>query len=205
MNRELTPRQKSVIGFIRTHQEKYGISPSVREICCHLGLKGPAGIHKILHQLIEKGALLKGNPGKNRSWLLADGPARKSIPLYGCIAAGAPIEAVGDQDEDLPLDPALFGCDECFALTVRGDSMIEANIIDGDLAIIRPQTTVNSGQIVAVQIEGLLHEATLKIFRRKKDHIELHAANPAYPPLIFPKEEMARVKIVGKYVGIIRR
>ena len=204
MDIDLTPRQSSVLACIKSHQEKHGISPTVREICAHLGLRGPAGIHKILHQLIGKGALVS-KPGKQRSWLLASGPARKSIPLFGSIAAGQPIEALGDQEEDLPLDPGLFGCDSCFALRVQGDSMIEAHIVDGDLAIIRPQSTVYSGQIAAVQVVDLLHEATLKIFRRRKGRIELHSANSAYSPIIFLDEERAKVTIVGRLIGVIRR
>ena len=204
MDIQLTPRQDSVLSYIKSHQEKYGISPTVREICAHLGLRGPAGIHKILHQLIDKGALVS-SPGKKRSWLLASGPARKTIPLFGSIAAGQPIEAIGDQEEDLGLDPGLFGCDDCFALRVSGDSMIDAHIMDGDLAIIRPQKSVYSGQIAAVMVNDLLTEATLKIFKRRKGRIELYPANDKYGPIIFAGEDRARVVIVGKFVGIIRR
>ena len=204
MDIQLTPRQSSVLDYIKKHQEEYGISPSVREICSYLGLTGPAGIHKVLQQLITKGALLS-NPGKKRSWLLASGPARKSIPLFGSIAAGAPIEANENLEEELQLDPGLFGCDSCFALRVRGDSMIEAHIMDGDLAIIRPQKSVYSGQIAAVMVEDILTEATLKVFRRRKGRIELHSANENYQPLVYQGDERQGVTIIGKYLGVIRR
>lgn len=193
-----------MLDYIKMHQKEYGISPSVREICSYLGLKGPAGIHKILQQLIAKGALLS-SPGKKRSWLLASGPARKSIPLLGSIAAGAPIEANESLEEELQLDPGLFGDDSCFALRVSGDSMIEAHILDGDLAIIRPQKSVYSGQIAAVMVEDILTEATLKIFRRKKGCIELHPANEKYQPLVYWHDERLRVQIIGKYLGVVRR
>ncbi|MCK5193127.1 MAG: repressor LexA [Desulfobulbaceae bacterium] len=204
MNIELTDRQRSVLDYIRFYQEEYGISPAIREICAHLGLKSPAGVHKILQKLIEIGILIS-QPGKKRSWILASGPARKSIPLFGHIAAGQPIEAIGNLEEELPLDPRLFGCDSCFALRVKGDSMIDFHIIDGDLAIIHPGKSLHSGQIGAVMVEGILPEATLKVFRRKKGKIELHSANQAYAPLIFKGEERVRIQIIGKFAGVIRR
>lgn len=204
MNIELTDRQRSVLDYIRFYQEEYGISPAIREICAHLGLKSPAGVHKILRKLIKMD-LLVSQPGRKRSWMLASGPARKSLPLYGHIAAGQPIEAIGDQEEELPIDPRLFGCDTCFALRVKGDSMIDFHIMDGDLAIIHPGKSLHSGQIAAVMVEGILSEATLKVFRRKKGKIELHSANQAYAPLIFKGEERARIQIIGKFAGVIRR
>ena len=204
MKVELTDRQRSVVGYIRSHQEEYGISPSVREICAHLGLNSPAGIHRILRILIEKGILIS-QPNKKRSWLLAGGPARKSIPLFGAIAAGEPIEARGDQEDSLPLDPGLFGSDSCFALRVKGDSMIDEHIMDGDLAIIRTQDDADNGRIVAVIVNDILPEATLKILRRRKKSIELLAANDLYPPLLFKGKEQKRIRIIGLFVGIIRR
>ncbi|MFW8601746.1 transcriptional repressor LexA [Desulfobacterota bacterium M19] len=204
MYEELTERQRSIILYIRAHQIQYGISPTVREICSHLGLKGPAGVHRILHKLVDKGILL-AEKGKKRSWLLASGPPRESIPVLGAIAAGEPIEAITNYEEDLPIDPKMFGCDDGFALVIKGDSMIEAHIIEGDLAIIRPQRTVQSGQIAAVMVEGLLPEATLKIFRKINSRVELHAANSTYKPLIFAGKDREQVRIIGKLMGIVRR
>lgn len=204
MNIELTDRQRSVVDYISSYQEEYGTSPAIREICTHLGLKSPGGVHKILQKLIEIGVLIS-QPGKKRSWRLASGPARKSIPLFDHIAAGQSIEAIGDQAEELPLDPRLFGCDSCFALMVKGDSMIDIHIIDGDLAIIHPGKSLHNGQIGAVMVEGILPEATLKIFHRKKGGIELHSANQAYAPLIFKGKERGRIQIIGKFAGVIRR
>lgn len=204
MDGKLTERQASVLNFIRTHQQEYGISPTVREICAHLDLKGPAGIHRILHVLIEKG-YLRSSAGKKRSWRLPGGPVRKTIPVIGRIAAGAPIEAMESREDELPMDPAVFGCETCFALRVQGDSMIEAHIAEGDLAIIRPQTVAENGQIVAVTVEELLLEATLKILRKTRSATELHSANSAYQPLVFKGRERRRIRIVGKFVGIIRR
>jgi repressor LexA len=204
MRGQLTDRQKSVLDYLSSYRQQYGISPTVREICTYLGVTSPAGVHKILQRLIEKN-FLRSLPGKQRSWQLVNGPAGKSIPLYGSIAAGAPIEVNEEWQEELPLDPLLFGCESCFALLVKGDSMIEAHIVDGDLAIIRPQPTVANGQIAAVLVKDLLVEATLKIFRKKRGRVELHAANSAYEPLVFIRRDAERISIVGKFVGVIRR
>jgi repressor LexA len=109
-----------------------------------------------------------------------------------------------NKEDDLPVDPQLFGSREAFALLVKGDSMIEAQIREGDLAIIRPQSEAENGEIVAVQVEGVETEATLKIFRRRNGDIELHPANPAHQVQLFSGDERERVKILGKLIGVIR-
>ncbi|MEW6217962.1 MAG: transcriptional repressor LexA [Thermodesulfobacteriota bacterium] len=200
---DLTPRQQSVLTFIRRHQEETGIAPSVREIAEHFGLRGLAGVHRILQALVAKGHLAS-QAGKKRSWRLMAGPARPAIPLLGRIAAGPPREALEDRDEGLPVDPRLFGCQDCFALRVQGDSMIGVHIADGDLAILRPQEDAADGEIVAVLIDDLLTEATLKFFRRQGETIRLQAANPLYPDLIFTAEAQEKVRILGRLVGLIR-
>ena len=206
---ELTKRQKQVLDFIKQHIENQGIAPSVREICDHFGLKGPAGVHRILKILESKG-FLSSSPGKKRSWRLTEKvrglvPAG-GIPVLGQIAAGLPIEAQENRVEELPVDPAgLFGKESCFALYVRGDSMVDAHITDGDIAVIQPADEVNDGEIAAVLVEGILPEATLKIVRRRKGSIELHAANPLYKPMVFHGRDAADVRILGRLAGIIRR
>jgi repressor LexA len=110
-----------------------------------------------------------------------------------------------NREDDLPVDPGLFGSQDAFALRVQGDSMIDAQIRDGDLAIIKPQDDAENGWIVAAMVEGLETEATLKIICRKNRDVELHAANPLYRPLIFKGEDQSRVRILGKLIGIIRR
>ncbi len=201
---ELTPRQRSVLEFIREYQASNGIAPSVREVCAHLGLKSPGGIHRILRVLEAKG-YLTSSPGKKRSWCVRGSVRGGSIPLLGRIAAGVPIQAQEDLEEDLPVDPALFGTSECFGLRVQGDSMVEVHIADGDLAIIRPQEDAEDGQIVAVMVDNILPEATLKILRRRNGAVELHAANSDYPPMVFKGRDRARVRILGRLVGVIRR
>jgi len=201
---DLTPRQQSVLDFIIDYQKENRMAPSVREIGAHLGLSSPAGIHRLLHVLEDKGYIV-AEQGKKRSWRPARDITGQGIPLVGEIAAGVPIEAIENIEEELRVDPAVFGCDHCFGLRVRGDSMIGANIQDGDIAVIRPQRRVGNGDIAAVMVEDLLPEATLKIVRKTKTALTLKAANPAYRSLVFRYGGRKRVSIIGKFMGIIRR
>jgi repressor LexA len=204
MNDNLTPRQRSVLEFIIAFQRKHRISPTVREIGGNLGLRAPAGIHRVLNVLIEKGYLV-AEPGKKRSWRLSRDITGDGIPLLGDIAAGVPIEAIENIVEELKVDPAVFGCDHCFGLRVRGDSMIGAYIADGDIAIIRPQKMVKDGAIAAVLVEDLLPEATLKIVHRTATSLTLKSANPKVRSLVFRYGGRRRVTVIGKFLGIIRR
>ncbi|MFP4445533.1 MAG: transcriptional repressor LexA [Desulfosudaceae bacterium] len=200
---ELTPRQQSVLDVIRDHYRRFGFSPTVREICERLGLAGPAGVHRVLRVLEDKG-VIRSEPGKKRCWQPVLRPDVRDMPVAGRIAAGAPLDVWARPDERLPVAPELYGHRDCFALLVTGDSMIGAHIQDGDLAVIRPQPDVDSGEIAAVMIAGILPEATLKVVRKTRYTLELLAVNPDYPPLVFAGAEQARVGIVGKYVGLIR-
>jgi repressor LexA len=123
-----------------------------------------------------------------------------SVPVMGRIAAGVPIEAIQHQTHTIAVPPEMLAAGEHFALEVRGDSMIEAGILDGDTVVIRSARTANPGDIVVALVDE--EEATLKRFRRKGDSIALEAANPAYETRIFGPD---RVKIQGRLVGLIRR
>ena len=204
MSDDLTPRQKSVLDFIVAFQKERRMAPTVREIGEHLGLSAPAGIHRLLHVLMEKRYIV-AEPGKKRSWRLARHITGQGIPVLGDIAAGVPMEAIENIEEELRIDPSVFGCERCFGLRVNGDSMIGANIQDGDIAIIRPQRRVKNGTIAAVLVEDLLTEATLKVVQRTKTALTLKAANPAYRSMVFRYGGRKRVSIVGKLVGVIRR
>jgi repressor LexA len=203
MSMNITARQLEVLHFIRTFQAQEGFPPSLREICHAFGLVSSGSIVKHLNALERHGHLAR-TPGKKRTWKLTDRGPSLSIPVIGQIAAGQPILAEENRDDTIPLDPAFFGSKEAFALHVKGDSMIAAQIRDGDLAIIRPQQEADNGDIVAVLVEGMEMEGTLKIWRHARETIELHAANPAYQPLIFTRNDRSRVTIVGKLIGIIR-
>ncbi len=201
---ELTKRQMEVLDFIRENFRKKGVAPTVREICSHFGLKGPAGVHRILKVLEKKGCIVS-EPGKKRSWRLTGASGYGSIPVAGRIAAGRPIDAIENIEDELPFDPGYFGSEECFGLRVQGDSMVDVHIAHGDIAIIRPQKDVDDGEIAAVMVEEVLPEATLKIVRRRRGVVELVAANSSYDPLIFKGKERNKIEIIGKLVGVIRR
>ncbi len=201
---DLTPRQQSVLAFITDFQRKYAIAPTVREIAAHLGLKSPGGIHRILNILKERG-YIAAEIAKKRSWRSVVPLPGGGIPLIGDIAGGAPIEAVEHLEETLAISPEMFGCEQCFGLRVRGDSMTGAHILDGDLAIIRVQQRVESGQIAAVLVQDMFTEATLKIVRRKSNVLMLEPANRKFKPLLFKGVDRRRVAILGKLAGIVRR
>ncbi|BBO91997.1 transcriptional repressor LexA [Desulfosarcina ovata] len=204
MTSDLTPRQQSVLEFIITFQQEQRMAPTVREICAHFGLSGPAGIHRILNLLKDKGYLV-AEAGKKRAWRFNRDVIGPGIPLIGTIAAGQPMEAIENIEAELSISPALFGCKRCFGLRVKGDSMIDAHIMDGDLAIIRPQKRVENGQIAAVMVQNLLSEATLKIVRFDRSSLTLEPANAAYSPLVFKGPQRSQVTVLGKYVGVIRK
>lgn len=201
---ELTPRQKSVFDVICKYHRLHGFSPTVREICDQLGLAGPAGVHRILGILEEKG-YLQSTAGKSRSWRPTGAGRMFMMPVVGRIAAGDPLDIWDHFDERIPVDPALYGHKECFALKVKGDSMIGEHILDGDLAVIRPQPDVMDNQIAAVLVEDRLVEATLKKVRKKRGVLELHAANPAFSVMTFSQKSRKKVRIIGQCVGLIRR
>lgn len=201
---DLTQRQQQVLSYIIEYQKAHAIAPTVREVCAHLGLRSPGGIHRILNVLKEKGHILS-EPGKKRAWRFAGQLPGTGIPLVGEIAAGEPIEAIAHGDEELDVSPSTFGCDTCFALRVRGDSMIDAHILDGDIAIIRPQKKVENGEIAAVMVKDLLPEATLKIVHYDRLSFTLTPASAFHDPLVFKGPARKKVTVLGKYIGIIRQ
>ena len=201
---KLTVREESVLSFIKNYLKEHGHSPSVREICKGLGLKSPGSMYKVLNSLREKGALAMEG-GKRRTIRLKNGKNWPAIPVLGRIAAGPPLAATQEILEELPCDPTLFGARHCFGVVVKGDSMIERHISPGDIAIIEPDTEPLQGMIAAVMVEGIIHEATLKIVKWDSESIRLISANSAYPPMEFRGEERKRVRLLGRLVGIIRR
>lgn len=201
----VTERQKQILDFIRLFQAREGFPPSLREICKALGLVSTGSLMKHIRSLESEG-LIKGTPGSKRAWKIVNPTYKREpfIPIFGQIAAGSPILAQENQEDELPINPSFFGSPEAFALRVKGDSLIEAHIQDGDLAIIRPQQEAENGSIVAVIVEDIEPEATLKIFRIDNEQIELHPANESYEPLIFRGKDRSKIKVLGKLVGVIR-
>jgi repressor LexA len=196
----LTTKQQRVLDVIRGSLRQRGQPPTVREIGLEIGVASSCTVQRHLDALERKG-FIKRDRYKYRSIELANSPfpvfARAiNVPILGSIAAGSPILAVENIEDTFPLPADLVGDDEMFMLRVRGDSMINAGILDGDLVAVRQQPTADNGDIVAAMIE---EEATVKRFFREVDHIRLQAENPAYPPIL------ARdVKVLGKVVLAIR-
>jgi len=200
----LTPRQHAAYEFIAGFIAREGYAPSYEEIRRHLGLRSLNAVAKLLTQLRRRGALAEAPFNAKRSLRLL--PTRgvqrarpaATVPLLGLIAAGRPIEAIEDP-EPIELPESLLGPGERYALRVRGDSMIEDGIQDGDLVLVRRAARAENGQTVVAVVDG---QATLKRFFRRGAQVELRPANEALRPTRWPA---ARVEIRGVLVGLLRR
>ena len=186
---ELTTRQVSILDFIKTSSESQGYAPSMREIGEAAGLNSPASVKYQLDILEEKGFIRRdADRGRAMEVVLPDHMTgagahtdkTRFIPLVGSIAAGVPITADQQVEETLPLPESLVGKGDLFMLKVKGESMINAAICDGDYVVIRQQKDANNGDIVAAMIDG---EATVKTFSRKGGHIWLLPANDDFAPI----------------------
>lgn len=209
--KEMTARQREVLEFIRIFGERHGVPPTVREIGEHFHFTARAAFDH-LRALERKGMLERRVTGKRASRTLVL-PAHKGarrveapapgIPLLGRIAAGAPITAVENHEDTIPLRPDWLGTggQDVFALRVRGDSMIEAHIMDGDLVFVRKQETAGSGDIVAALLDG---EATVKRFAREGGAVVLRPEHPTMKPIVV-EAGRGDFRILGKVVGIMRQ
>jgi repressor LexA len=186
---ELTTRQVTILDFIKTSTESQGYAPSMREIGEAAGLNSPASVKYQLDILEEKGFIRRdADRGRAMEVVLPDSMTGEGahtdktrfIPLVGSIAAGVPITADQQVEETFPLPESLVGKGELFMLKVKGESMINAAICDGDYVVIRQQKDANNGDIVAAMIDG---EATVKTFSRKSGHIWLLPANDDFAPI----------------------
>jgi repressor LexA len=197
----LTVRQQQVLDLVSGHIERHGFPPSHRELMLELGLKSQLGILKHLRALEKKGHLVC-RQGSSRGITLANRPPRSMrLPILGRVRAGRPEEALEDILGYCATDQDWTKGTDCFYLRVNGNSMIEAGIRDGDLALIRSQSTAENGEIVVALIDG---EATLKRLYREDGHIRLQPANAALQPIIIEGDRMAGLSIIGKLLKIIR-
>ncbi len=203
MTEKLTEKQARVFNFIVKYKEESGYPPTVREITQNLGLSGPNSAKKFLDILERKGWIKKTARSSRAIEILNE--AKKvlpyMVPVVGNIQAGIPILAIENIEENIALDPSLAGDKDTFFLKVRGNSMIDAHIMDGDLAMIRPQSTVEQGEIAAVLIG---EEATIKYFFKEEEFIRLQPANPDMEPILI-REDKEHVKIIGKITGLVRK
>ena len=198
----LTPRQREIYDFICRFKEAHGYAPTIAEIRAHLGLSSPATVHQLLSAL-EREGLIRRIPNVSRGIEIASSGASEQaceIPLLGVVAAGHPIEAILSH-EVVNIPPDLLGRGRTFALKVRGDSMIEEHIRDGDFLIIEARQTAENGQTVVALVDG--SDATVKRFYKEPNQVRLEPANPAYNPILVKPAE--RVSIQGIVIGVIRK
>ena len=209
---DLNKREKAILKFIEKEVVENGYPPSVREIGKAVGLSSTATVHGYLAKLRDKGyikkedkkgrtlKLIKGGNGKPVEKEPKDFYVQKElvdVPMIGKITAGEPILAVENVTDTFPIPIDFVGNSESFMLTVRGESMIEAGILDGDYILVRRQNNAINGEIVVALIE---EEATVKTFYKEKDHIRLQPENSLLDPIIVPNCE-----ILGKVIGVFRK
>ena len=225
----LTRKQLELLDFIQKRVTRDGVPPSFDEMKEALDLRSKSGIHRLITALEERGFIRRlahraraieivklpeamERPGFTPRVIAGDRPAAPKgampvsevhaleLPVMGRIAAGVPIEAISEVSHHVAVPGSMLsGRGQHYALEVKGDSMIEAGINDGDIVVIREQTTADNGDIVVALVDG--QEATLKRFRRKGGMIALEAANPAYETRVLPEDQ---VKVQGRLVGLIR-
>jgi repressor LexA len=200
----LTERQRDVLDFIADRVDAVGVAPTLREIAERFGFSSTASAQKHVLHLERKGFLVREKHQKRGLALTSLGrrqvmPEVDGVPLLGAVAAGSPIESL-PQDERIELPPTMLGSGDHYALKVRGESMIDDGIHDGDVVVIKGTSEASNGDMVVALVSG---EVTLKRFyRHGSDRIRLQPSNPNVPPLIV---SAADVTIQGRVVGLLRR
>ncbi|MCK0094718.1 transcriptional repressor LexA [Yoonia sp. F2084L] len=225
----LTKKQLDLLEFIHKRVQRDGVPPSFDEMKEALDLRSKSGIHRLITALEERGFIrrlahraraleivklpdaMQTKTGFTPRVIDGDKPdstpvtalpvdnGSVDLPMMGRIAAGVPIEAISEASRNVSVPQSMVGAGDHYALEVKGDSMIDAGINDGDVVVIRETTVADNGDIVVALVEG--HEATLKRFRRNGGAIALEAANPAYETRVFRDDQ---VKVQGRLVGLIR-
>ena len=200
MDLNLTKRQSEIFEFIKLQIDKTGYPPTVREIGTALGLHSPSTVHAHLAKL-ERSGVLRRDPSKPRAIEILVDKAKRvmrpAVPLVGQVAAGTPILAEENIEDQFEI-PGVIGADSGdYALRIRGDSMRDAGILEGDYVVVHPADDADNGQIVVAMIED---EATVKRFFRDGKSVRLEPENPAYQPIISQDAE-----ILGKVIGVFRK
>ena len=213
----LKEREQKILDYMKHEIKQKGYPPTVREICNALKIKSTSTAHKDIDSLVKKGYINK-DPSKPRALMIVDQnePALASstaepainnaertdvvdIPVIGRIAAGTPILADQNVEDTFPVPSRFLGNSTNFMLTVKGESMIEAGIMDGDYILVEQQHTARNGDIVVAMVDGFESEATVKTFYRESDHVRLQPENASMSPII-----VQNVKILGKVKGVFR-
>lgn len=206
-------REDRILVYMEKCIREKGYPPTVREICTALDVKSTSTVHKDLEALVSEGRIIK-DPSKPRALqIITDAPEKGQakvqdsteradvidVPVVGRIAAGTPILAAQNIEDSFPLPSRYVGHGTYFMLTVHGESMIEAGIMDGDYVLIEQSDTAENGDIVVAMLDGFESEATLKKFYREDGHIRLQPENSSMSPII-----VNDVKILGKARGVFR-
>jgi repressor LexA len=208
---DLSPRQRDVLDFIQSSIAQRNIPPTYREIGDALGISSTNGVADHVKALIRKGYLKKATRGSHggvaRGLMLTNKSQSRrrgavlSVPLIGTVAAGAPILAEENYEKTLHLDRSMTaGNQTTFALRVRGDSMIEEGILDGDMVIVRQQNTARNGDIVVAMVDA---EATVKFFFRERERIRLQPAHPTMAPIYVNSDNETAIQ--GVVIGVYRK
>jgi len=204
IGKDLTKRQQEIFDFIKKYSARYGYPPTVRDIGKAVGLASSSTVHAHLANL-EKVGLLRRDPTKPRAIELLDRAAEAvkavvrpaGLPLVGHVAAGQPILAEENIEDYVEVPQLAGGEDGEYILRIRGDSMKNAGILDGDFVVVRPQQTGADGEIVVAMVD---EEATVKRFFREADHIRLQPENETMEPI-----RVRDVRVIGRVVGVFRR
>lgn len=213
----LKEREQKILDYMKSEIRKKGYPPTVREICAALGIKSTSTAHKDIDSLVRQGYIRK-DPSKPRALMVVDNecdnqsdipdPSQSDsaihtevieIPVVGRIAAGTPILAEENVEDSFPVPARFAGNGTNFMLTVKGESMIEAGIMDGDYILVEQQNTARNGDIVVAMVDGFESEATVKTFYKEADHIRLQPENSSMSPII-----VKDAKILGKVKGVFR-
>ena len=214
---KLKDRERKILNYMKEEIRTKGYPPTVREICTAVGIKSTSTAHKDIESLVRQGYLVK-DPSNPRALMVVDPHADKSaktaaapapvemertdiidIPVVGRVAAGTPILAEQNIEDTFPVPARYAAGGTSYMLRVRGESMIEAGIFDGDLILVQQQETARNGEIVVAMIDGFESEATVKTFYHEGDHIRLQPENQSMSPIL-----VKDVKILGKVKGVFR-
>ena len=211
----LKEREQKILNYMKEQIKAKGYPPTVREICAAVGIKSTSTAHKDIESLVRQG-FLKKDPSKPRALMVVDPDGEKKqssesnlssfdrdditdVPVVGRVAAGTPILAEQNIEDTFPVPARFVNGGTNYMLRVRGESMIEAGIMDGDLILVQQQDTASNGEIVVAMIDGFESEATVKTFYNEGTHIRLQPENHTMSPIL-----VKDVKILGKVKGVFR-
>jgi len=202
MKGKISERQQAILDFIQETMARRGMPPTMREIGAKFGIRSTNGVEKHL-LVLERGGYISRERGKSRG-IAVIGGSRKAdcVPLLGRVAAGIPVMSPENREGELTVDLSLFALrssQQVFALSVRGDSMMDAHILNGDTVLVQEQTTAANGDIVVAMVDG---ETTVKRFFLENGRVRLQPENRTMEPMYFNGGDL---RIIGKVVGVMRR